>query len=198
MPQNRGVRLPEAEIERLLATWPVARLATVGPDGRPHLVPIVFARHAGALWSPIDGKPKAGMAGEADGAGRAGAEGAAARGGPQSGGEPGGGPEGGVARRTPRLARVANVAAEPRVSVLLDHYDDDWRRLWWIRVDGRAALVGGDPGAEAALRAKYPQYRETPLYAGAPALLRIEPERCTSWAASRLAGDGGRRGRDRA
>jgi hypothetical protein len=172
VPQTRGVRLPEAEIERLLATWPVARLATVAPDGRPHLVPIVFARHAGALWSPIDGKPKTGSAGAA---------------GPGAGGA-----AGGVARRTPRLARVANVAAEPRVSVLLDHYDDDWRRLWWIRVDGRAALVAGDPGAEAALRAKYPQYRETPLYAGAPALLRIEPERCTSWAASDPADAGGR------
>lgn len=177
MPQTRGVRLPEAEIERLLATWPVARLATVAPDGRPHLVPIVFARHAGALWSPIDAKPKGGEAGRA-GAGRS----AAGR-----GPEPAGGAEADVARRTPRLARVANVAAEPRVSVLLDHYDDDWRRLWWIRVDGRATLVGGDPGAEAALRAKYPQYRETPLYAGAPALLRIEPERRTSWAASPLA-----------
>lgn len=135
--------LPEAEIERLLDAWPIARLATVAPDGRPHLVPVVFVRHAGALWSPIDGKPKAG------------------------------GP----------LARLANVAAEPRVAVLLDHYDDDWRRLWWIRVDGRAARTGGDAAVEAALRAKYPQYRATPLYAGAPALLRIEPERVRGWSA---------------
>jgi len=138
--------LPDAEIERLLDAWAVARLATVAPDGRPHLVPIVFARHAGALWSPVDGKPK-------------------------QGGE---------------LARLANVAAEPRVAVLLDHYDADWRRLWWIRVDGRAVLAGGDAAVEAALRAKYPPYRETPLYAGAPALLRIEPERVTSWAANEL------------
>jgi PPOX class probable F420-dependent enzyme len=142
------MRLPDAEIERLLDAWPVARLATIAPDGSPHLVPIVFARHAGALWSPIDGKPKAGG----------------------------------------RLARVANVAREPRVAVLLDRYEDDWRRLWWIRVEARAALAGGDAGVEAALRAKYPQYRATALYAdpAAPALLRIAPLRVTSWAAEGL------------
>jgi PPOX class probable F420-dependent enzyme len=144
VPSPPSSRLTEDEIERLLDAWPVARLATVAPDGRPHLVPIVFARHAGRLWSPVDGKRKQGG----------------------------------------RLARLANVAAEPRVAVLLDHYDADWRRLWWIRVDGRAELGGGDAAVEAALRAKYPQYRETPLYAGEPALLRIEPERVTSWAAT--------------
>jgi PPOX class probable F420-dependent enzyme len=142
------MRLSGAEVERLLDTWPVARLATLGPDGRPHLVPIVFVRHAGALWSPIDGKPK----------------------------------------RSAELARVRNLAHDPRACLLLDHYDADWRRLWWIRVDGRAAVVGRDPEAEAALRAKYPPYREggTALYAGAPALIRIEIARVTSWAAVEL------------
>jgi PPOX class probable F420-dependent enzyme len=141
------VVLPEAEIERLLDAWPVARLATVTPEGRPHLVPIVFARHAGVLWSPVDAKPK----------------------------EPGA-----------RLARLANVAAEPRVALLLDHYDADWRRLWWIRIDGRAERRGGDPAVEAALRAKYPQYAGTALYAGEPTLLAIQPVRVRSWAAAEL------------
>jgi PPOX class probable F420-dependent enzyme len=138
------VRLADAEIERLLDAWPVARLATVAPDGRPHLVPIAFVRHAGALWSPVDGKPKASAA----------------------------------------LARLAHVEREPRVAVLLDHYDADRRRLWWVRVDGRAERCGGDAAVEAALRAKYPQYRETPLYAAEPTLLRIEPGRVSSWRAS--------------
>jgi PPOX class probable F420-dependent enzyme len=53
------MRLPENAIERLLDGWPVARLATVAPGGRPHLVPIVFARFEGVLYSPIDAKPKA-------------------------------------------------------------------------------------------------------------------------------------------
>lgn len=53
------MRLPTSTIEALLDRWPVARLATLAPGGRPHQVPIVFARVAGALWSPIDAKPKA-------------------------------------------------------------------------------------------------------------------------------------------
>ena len=53
------MRLPESVIEGLLDTWPVARLATLAPAGRPHQVPSVFARVAGLLWSPIDAKPKA-------------------------------------------------------------------------------------------------------------------------------------------
>ena len=136
--------LSEAECERLLDSWPVARLATLANDGRPHLVPIVFARVGGALWSPIDGKPKS----------------------------PG------------VLARVRNILRDPRVALLLDHYDADWEQLWWLRVDGRASLCGADAGAEAALRGKYPQYREVPLFAGEPLLLRIDPERVLTWTTS--------------
>jgi PPOX class probable F420-dependent enzyme len=47
-------------VERLLEVWPVARLATLGPDGAPALVPVVFAKSAGRLWTPVDGKPKSG------------------------------------------------------------------------------------------------------------------------------------------
>lgn len=54
------MKLSEAAIRRRLDTWPVARLATSGPDGAPHQVPIVFAHQDGRLWSPIDGKPKPG------------------------------------------------------------------------------------------------------------------------------------------
>ena len=53
------MRMPKRAIERLLDRWPIARLATLGPDGRPHQVPIVFARVQERLWSPIDAKPKA-------------------------------------------------------------------------------------------------------------------------------------------
>ena len=52
------MRLPPAAVERLLDTWPVARLATLAPDGAPHQVPVVFARHDDTLYTPIDGKPK--------------------------------------------------------------------------------------------------------------------------------------------
>lgn len=57
--EGAGVQLPEEAIEQLLDAWPVARLASVGPGGRPHQVPVVFARVGGILWSPIDAKPKA-------------------------------------------------------------------------------------------------------------------------------------------
>lgn len=146
------MELPEAVVERLLATWPVARLATVSADGRPHLVPIVFAWHEDALWSPVDAKPK----------------------------------------RASALARIANLRRDPRASVLLDHYDADWTRLWWIRLDVRGTVLErqdphADPAFRAAadaLRAKYPQYATTPLFRDLPTLLRLEVERRATWCAS--------------
>ena len=142
------MKLEAAEIERILARWPVARLATLAADGRSELVPIVFAWSGGALWSPIDGKPKRGA----------------------------------------ELARVRNLRADPRVCVLLDRWDADWAKLWWLRLDGRAELVaaGSAEAAVAALRAKYPRYRSgaTPLFSGEPTLIRIAVERRIGWRAS--------------
>jgi PPOX class probable F420-dependent enzyme len=65
-----------------------------------------------------------------------------------------------------RLRRLANIEANPRVSILVDHYADDWSQLWWVRADGTAAIHHG--GAEcdrglALLRAKYHQYQSVPL-----------------------------------
>ena len=64
-------------------------------------------------------------------------------------------------KTTRALRRLANIEAHPRVSLLADHYDDDWSRLWWVRADGDAAVVAL-PGDDAtaglsALVAKYPQ-----------------------------------------
>lgn len=65
-------------------------------------------------------------------------------------------------KSTRALKRLANVVANPSVSVLVDHYDDDWTQLWWVRADGQARVVEvGAPGtteAIEALAAKYPQY----------------------------------------
>ena len=44
-------------------------------------------------------------------------------------------------KRTTDLKRLRNIAANPAVSVLFDHYEDDWSKLWWVRVDGAARLV---------------------------------------------------------
>ena len=53
-------------------------------------------------------------------------------------------------KRSRDLKRLRNIAGNPRVSVLVDHYEDDWTRLWWVRVDGVAHVLIHD--AEAGLR----------------------------------------------
>jgi PPOX class probable F420-dependent enzyme len=68
-------------------------------------------------------------------------------------------------KSTTDLRRLRNVGENPRVSLLGDHYSDDWRELWWVRVDGAATVIAS--GAERdlavdALMAKYSQYRDDP------------------------------------
>ncbi|GAA1833947.1 TIGR03668 family PPOX class F420-dependent oxidoreductase [Pseudonocardia ailaonensis] len=66
-------------------------------------------------------------------------------------------------KRSTRLARLADVGRDPRAAVLVDHYDADWTALWWVRIDGTAAVhESGDLRARAleALCAKYSQYAE--------------------------------------
>jgi PPOX class probable F420-dependent enzyme len=96
----------------------------------------------------------------------------------------------GKPKRGGLLARERNLRADPRVALLLDHYEDDWERLWWLRVEGRAAVVPAASHARAldALRAKYPQYARVPVSSGEPRLVRIEIERIASWRASARAG----------
>ncbi|MFD4369257.1 TIGR03668 family PPOX class F420-dependent oxidoreductase [Rhodococcus sp. NPDC058521] len=65
-------------------------------------------------------------------------------------------------KRSKHLRRLANIAADARVSVLVDHYEEDWNNLWWVRVDGIAEILeGGEIEAQRAIDAlteKYPQY----------------------------------------
>lgn len=67
-------------------------------------------------------------------------------------------------KRTRALRRLANIAANPAVSILVDHYADDWDALWWVRVDGVAEVVDATSTAGArgidVLAGKYPQYRD--------------------------------------
>jgi PPOX class probable F420-dependent enzyme len=68
-------------------------------------------------------------------------------------------------KNTTRLKRLANIAANPKVSLLADHYADDWTQLWWARADGEATVLTGLPDTQppiALLAARYPQYRSTP------------------------------------
>jgi PPOX class probable F420-dependent enzyme len=103
----------------------VGRLATVGPDGRPHLVPVCFALEGDVLYSAVDEKPK----------------------------------------RSKRLKRLENIRVRPDVTVLVDHYEEDWTQLWWARLDGKARVLDEGPErkhALALLREKYGQYRAEP------------------------------------
>lgn len=125
------------------AAAPVARMATVRPDGRPHVVPIVFAVDGEVIYTAVDGKPKS----------------------------------------TPRLQRLANIAADPRVSIVADHYDDDWSQLWWVRADGVARVVSDGPEClrgVAQLRAKYPQYAQVSV--DGP-VIAVAVEKWSSWPA---------------
>ncbi len=114
----------EAVRARVVA-WPVARLATVGADGQPHLVPCCFVLDGDVVYSAVDSKPK----------------------------------------RSERLRRLEHVRANPAVCLLVDHYDEDWSALWWVRLDGRGRLVEEGPERKRALEllcAKYAQYRRDP------------------------------------
>jgi PPOX class probable F420-dependent enzyme len=147
------MELDGARCRELLATARVGRLATVRPDGRPHVVPCCFAVSGSRVWTAVDAKPKS----------------------------------------TARLQRLANVRSHPWASLLVDHYEDDWDALWWVRVDGPAAVVeaGGGGGADAdakrdreealaALAAKYPQYAAAPP--DGP-VVGLAVERISGWAA---------------
>lgn len=60
------------------------------------------------------------------------------------------------------LRRLRNIEANPRVSMIVDHYADDWSELWWARADGIASIEESGPAHSTCwhlLRGKYPQYR---------------------------------------
>jgi PPOX class probable F420-dependent enzyme len=86
-------------------------------------------------------------------------------------------------KRTGALRRLANVRENPAVALLVDHYEEDWDALWWVRADGRGRVL--DPGCDEArravalLRARYPQQR------AAGAVLAVDVERWSGWSARR-------------
>jgi PPOX class probable F420-dependent enzyme len=130
----------------------VARLATLRPDGRPHLVPVCFVLDEDIVYSAVDEKPK----------------------------------------RSRDLQRLENIRMDPRVTLLIDHYEEDWARLWWMRLDGSAHVL--DSGQErdralALLAQKYDQYRLEPP---AGPVVAIVVERSRAWSASPT--PGGREG----
>jgi len=88
-------------------------------------------------------------------------------------------------KTTIRLQRLRNIDASPEVTLLFDHYDDDWTRLWWVRVRGRARVLDSDDEltdmALDALQAAHPQYA-TARPAGP--VVWIDTTEWTGWRAS--------------
>ncbi|HEY0346051.1 MAG TPA: TIGR03668 family PPOX class F420-dependent oxidoreductase [Solirubrobacteraceae bacterium] len=135
-----------SEARERFATARVARLATIGHDGGPHIVPVVLALDGDRIYHAVDSKPK----------------------------------------RTTALRRLDNIAAQPRVALLADEYDDDdWTRLWWARADGSARVV--EPGSDesraaiALLRDRYAQYRDAPP---SGPVVAVDVARWTGWRAA--------------
>jgi PPOX class probable F420-dependent enzyme len=130
------------EAREWFAAARVARLATIDPNGRPHLVPIVFAVDSNTVYSAIDDKPK----------------------------------------RTSELRRLGNVRANPSVSLLVDHYDEDWSKLWWVRADGTGRVLEADTAeakhAITLLAERYPQQRAV------GAVLAVDVARWSRWSSS--------------
>jgi PPOX class probable F420-dependent enzyme len=68
-------------------------------------------------------------------------------------------------KRSRTLRRIENARARPEVTILVDHYEEDWRRLWWIRLRSRARVLEEGEEREhalALLSEKYPRYRTQP------------------------------------
>jgi len=84
-------------------------------------------------------------------------------------------------KRSTALRRLANLAANPRVAVLVDAYDEDWSRLWWARADGTAEVLHDASSlgrVQDLLRQRYPQYAEVPI--DGP-VIRIRVEAWSGW-----------------
>ena len=88
-------------------------------------------------------------------------------------------------KRSTDLQRLRDIRATGRATLLVDHYEDDWTQLWWIRIAGEALVhePGGavDLAARHALGAKYRQYAATPP---AGAVYSVGLERVTAWRSS--------------
>jgi PPOX class probable F420-dependent enzyme len=124
-------------------------MATVRPDGRPHVVPFVFALvqdgHTVRLYWAVDDKRK----------------------------------------RTPDVQRLRNLEHEAAVEIVVDDYDEDWERLWWVRASGTGRVVESGPEwvvAVRALRTKYAHYQAAPP---AGPILAIDVASVSGWTAAR-------------
>jgi PPOX class probable F420-dependent enzyme len=123
----------------------VARLATVGPNGQPHLVPVCFALEGDQVVTAVDRKPKT----------------------------------------TTALRRLDHVRTHPAVSLLVDHYDEDWTQLWWIRADGLGTVVEPGHTLDRLLVPLHEKYRDKyGLHPPEGPAIVVEIDRWVGWSAA--------------
>lgn len=85
-------------------------------------------------------------------------------------------------KRTTALRRLANVRENPAVALLVDHYEDDWEALWWVRAEGTGRVLE-DPAAAEVRRALALLAERYPQQEGAGVVLAVDVERWSGWAA---------------
>ncbi len=125
-----------------MAEAPVGHLATVTPEGRPHVVPCCFVLDGEWIYTAVDAKPKSTLA----------------------------------------LRRLDNIEAHAAVTLLVDHYDEDWDDLWWVRVDGTAQVWETGPRRADALAALAGQVPAVPRATVPPGpVIAVEITGWRSW-----------------
>ena len=128
----------------LLCESRLGHLATCNLSLMPHVVPICYVFHEGAIYSSVDEKPK---------------------------------------RTKPAcLRRIINIKENPNVCLVIDHYEENWRRLRFLIVQGRAKLLQSGKEYQQAiiqLRKKYPQYRFMNLQTRP--IIKIFPTKLRAW-----------------
>jgi PPOX class probable F420-dependent enzyme len=122
----------------------VARLATVRPDGTPHIVAVTFALDGDIVVSAVDHKPK----------------------------------------RTQQLQRLRNLEERPTASLLVDHDEDDWSKLWWVRLDLDVEIVRDGPRRTHQLEPLIRKYADYRVAAPPGPVLVMAVRSTTSWSAS--------------
>lgn len=146
----------------------VATLATVDDRGAPHLVPVTFAVEApvstDAPGTPAAPEPPASPGDSAPVVVWSATDAKPKRGAP--------------------LRRHANIRVHPVVSLLVQHWDERWDALWWVRADGSASLLDEPTTVAQVTRLLREKYRQYERVAVAGPLIRVEVRAWQGWAAS--------------
>ena len=138
-------------LEEFIETARVARLATIDPEFKPHLVPVVFVFDGSHFFIPVDEKRKIAK------------------------------PE--------KLKRIRNIQDNPNVALLIDEYSEDWTKLAFVMIQGKASIASKGEGniqvreAYKKLMTKYIQYQKVGV--GEMCII-ITPKKVASWRNSQV------------